>query len=135
MRLAAGLAMALLAMAAPARAQIVMPPPEDARDKMAPKEMSYADESEPWWMALADCAAVFRAAPEDTAKFRTFGTAAMAQMAKDRAIPLRDAGAVVMPYIMTGQGNARAAALSGIYGDLTGLRASCDGVMAKHKAL
>ena len=129
--------MGLIALAgsAPAWAQVVMPPPDDARDKMAPKEMSYAEDVEPWWMALADCAAMFHAVPEDPAKFRAFGTAAIGQMAKDRGIPLRDAVAVVMPYILKGQGGVRAASLTGIYGDAVKPREGCDGVMVKYKAL
>src|SRR3954471_15230669 len=99
----AGWAIAMLVMATPAQSQTA-PSAPDARDKIAPKEMSYRADLEPWWMALADCAAIFHEAPVDRAKMQAFATAAMAQMAKDRGITLREAGAIVMPHLMTGLG-------------------------------
>jgi hypothetical protein len=115
-----------------------VPPAEDPRDKVIAKGTigAVADWwEEPWWMALADCAAAFRSAPEDRAKVQTFATAAIAQVAKDRGIPLRDAGAVVMPYVTTGQGRQRAEDVILIYGGVDETRSRCDKVLVQYKAL
>lgn len=114
------------------------PPVEDPRDKVVAKGTTGAVADwwqEPWWIALADCAAVLRSAPEDRAKFQTFATAAMAQIAKDRGIPLRDAGGVVMPYVTTGQGHRRAEDVIAIFGGVGEMRSRCDKVLVQFKAL
>lgn len=134
MKRAASLAIVLLALAAPLQAQ-TGPSEVDPRDKIAPKEMSYREDLEPWWMALADCAAIFQQAPMDRPKMQTFATAAMAQMAKDRGITVRQAGAIVMPHVMTGRGFEIASAMVAVYDGVTRLRTDCDGVMAKYKTL
>ena len=114
------------------------PPVDDPRDKIVANGATGAVADwwdEPWWIALADCAAVFRSAPEDRAKVQTFATAAMAQVAKDRGIPLRDAGAVVMPYVTTGQGRQRAEDVIAIFGGVSEARSRCDKVLVQYKAL
>lgn len=88
-------------------------------------------EEEPWWIALGDCAAAFRVSPEERARVQAFSIAAMKRVSTDRGITPREAGAVVMPYILTGQGHERADTAVGIYGGPDDLRARCEGVMVQ----
>ncbi|MBX3565968.1 MAG: hypothetical protein KF730_15490 [Sphingomonas sp.] len=129
----AGFAITLLTMAVPLGAQTV-PAAADSRDKMAPLKMSYREQIEPWWVVLADCAAVHRQPVEDRAKTQAFATTAMARVAKDRGITIRDAGAVVMPHVLRGRGNEIAGVLVATYGGKAELAKGCDDVMAAYKS-
>lgn len=134
MKLAAGLTISLLAMAAPAPAQNA-PADVDPRDKMAPLEMSYRETIEPWWVVLADCAALHHQPVEDRAKMQAFATTAIARVAKDRGITIREAAGLVMPHILRGRGNEIAQVVVALYGGkVEMLTKDCDSLMGTYKS-
>jgi hypothetical protein len=90
-------------------------------------------EEEPWWLALADCASAFMLDPEDRDKVKAFSVAAMKRVSTDRAIDLRQAGGVVIPYVTSGQGLERAHTTNALFGPEY-LRARCDRVIIQYRA-
>jgi hypothetical protein len=114
-----------------------IPDSADHRDKMVavgPEGAAGDWDGQPWWIALADCAAAYREPPIDQPKFKNFGAAAMSRLAADRALPARQAAEIVMPYI-NGQGRERAQVMVGIFGGSEEIRSICDKALAHYEKL
>lgn len=132
-----GLVLSLLLTSSDFAAAQSAPSAANADDKRVAKGVSgaVADwEEEPWWIALADCAAAFRLAPSDPNKTKAFSLAAIDRVSSDRRIDLKSAAAIVMPYAISGEGLERAKTTSEIFGSPDDLRSRCDGVMVQYRA-
>ena len=140
MKLAVGITAlsALLACAPSSAQQLLDRPPLDPRDKVvSPDTPGPAGdwEENAWWVALAECAAMFRSAPEDREKVQTFGTAAMGRLAKDRGLQAREAAAIVIPYINGPKAREIAEVFIALYGGVEMPRQRCDRVLEQHGAI
>ncbi len=129
------LAAALLALATaltPSAAQEVRDPKDKlvARDAAAPAS-NWKDQ--PWWTALAECAAAFRREPADKDKFQKFAGYAMMRVADDRGVKAEVAAALVLPWT-EGRGQERAGIMIGAFG-IGPVRANCDKLFDQYQTM
>jgi len=133
MRRPATIAAAILMTVATASAQHDLRDPRDkyvAADAPSPAS-NWKDQ--PWWVPLAECAAVYRAEPVIKDQFQKFAGHAMMRIADDRKIKAEEAAAIVLPWT-EGRGMERAQTMIGYFG-IDAVRANCDALFTQYQAL
>lgn len=125
-------ALVLMAAAPSQDGQVVRHPSDKYVAKDAPAPASNWA-GQPWWAALAECAAVFSLAPEDKASFQKFAGYAMMRVADDRKVKAEEAAALVLPRSQ-GSTNQRAQIMVGGFG-MAAVRANCDKLFVQYQAL
>ncbi len=87
---------------------------------------------QPWWVALAECAASFRTEPANKTEFQKFAGYAMMRLADDRKIKAEDAAAIVIPWT-GGRGMERANTMISFFG-IEAVRTNCAALMVQYQA-
>jgi hypothetical protein len=101
-----------------------------AKDAPAPAS-NWKDQ--PWWIPLAECAAVFASPPEERAEFQKFAGHAMMRLADDRSLKAEEAAGLVLPWTQ-GRGRQRADMMTSAFGT-EAVRANCDKLFEQYQAL